>query len=187
MTVNPQEIAKWREAHQNPKGQNIYVPEEGLATVAPFPSLYASDFLVYLEAKGTDPQVVSFVRELSREMEWTYGGWAKAQNDGDPGKLLDSMLNEATSVADADYTFVRRFLTDYAKAHGIRLSSEAAAAPPWMMALEPGPAQVAQGTGQGSIGDQPIFPAAKTFEAGPTVTAPPPPLPELTGADHVDR
>lgn len=134
MAVDPKELAKWRKAHQHPDGHYIDVPEAGLATVAPFPSLYASDFAVFLESSGAAAQIVDFVRSISREMDWVYGGWAKAQHDGQPAKLLEAMLNDC-SGGDAYYEPIKKFLTDYAKAHGISLRGDAAASPAWRGAL----------------------------------------------------
>src|SRR5215471_1090197 len=83
------EITKWRKAHEN-----LFVPEEALATMAPFASLYATDFAVFLESRGGDPQVVSFVRAISRELAWAYDNWTKVQHDADAPRLIDAMLNE---------------------------------------------------------------------------------------------
>ena len=129
--TDPREIAKWRLAHQNPLGQNIYVPEEALASVAPFPSLYATDFVVYLEGKGIDAQVVQYVRDLARETLWAYDNWAKAQRDADTGTLVGDMLNNCTKE-DSFYAPIRKFLVDYARANGIKMSMDAPDLPMWM-------------------------------------------------------
>lgn len=198
--IDPIEIAKWREAHQG-----IQISENALVTVAPFPSLYATDFAVYLQSKGFPAEMVQFVVDAQREVAWVYDNWAKAQRDGNPGKLLDDMLNNATSKGDgANYDAIRRFVADYAKANGIALSSDQANKPDWMNAL--GPPGVQEGTGTGTIGEEPIFPQRPVGQPGSTITAPPLPMPtqaetykimpaadapaaapELTGADHVDR
>lgn len=144
--IDPREIAKWHLAHQG-----IFALDESLVAVAPFPSLYASDFAVYLEAKGGDQQVVSFIVDVKREIAWAYDNWAKAQRDADPGKLIEDMLNNC--AADQHYAPIRRFLTDYAKANGIGLRSDVAAKPSWMEAIEPPPAgavPMAEGTGAGT-------------------------------------
>lgn len=121
------EIEKWRAAYTQ-----IYVPDAGLQTMAPFPSLYAGDFITYLEGKGIDPSVASFVRGITREMQWAYDGWAKAQRDGDPAKLIASMIGQASG--GPEYEFTRRFLLDYAKANGIA-TPDINAEPPWKTAV----------------------------------------------------
>lgn len=155
MSADPREVAKWRLAHPN-----LSIADAALATVAPFPSLYAGDFAVYLEARGAEPQVVSFVTEIRKEIAWTYDNWKKAQRDGQPAKMIEAMLNDLNVEAGGSVS-PKTFIRDWARAHGIELGNEAKAADPsWFGAM-----------------DQPSAPAAQA-----TVTAPP-----LTGADHVDR
>lgn len=184
--VDAKEIAKWREAHPG-----IYVPEIGLMTVAPFPSLYAGDFAVYLEAKAANPEVVRFVQDMSREIAWVYGSWQQAQRDAAAHLLVADMLNSATTVAGpgvdtVDYSQVRRFLTDYATAHGIQLATDAAAKPAWMTALDaPG---VVEGMGVSQIngdGDMPLPAVSAAYDINP-ITAPPP-LPPKKVDTYVDR
>ena len=175
MAVDPKELAKWRQAHQNPLGQNIDVPEAALATVAPFPSLYASDFCVFLEASRVSPQVVDFVRSISREIAWVYNNWAKAQRDGDPSRLIGDMLNNATSVSGAggiqvDYSQVRKFLLDYAAANGISLKGDALL-PVWLEALG------------GDVTEVPAQPSRADAIATTTGVRAPAPLPPVATAE----
>lgn len=175
--ADPQEIAKWRRAHQG-----ISVPDEGLRTVAPFPSLYAGDFAVFLEASGSAPQTVSFVVGLNREVAWVYDNWAKAQHDGNPQALVESMLTAATSSGEADYSLVRKFLRDYAKANGIVLAGEQPEQPSWMDALRPVGA-VAEGTGTSSVDGEAVFPQARSPAIlGGLVSPPSPPPVEASDA-----
>lgn len=123
------ELAKWRAAHQG-----ISIPDIALETVAPFPSLYAGDFAVYLEASGGATDMVQFVRDMSREMAWTYDNWAKAQRDADTAKLIDNMLSNCSGEGGGgDYSITRKFIQDYARANGIALSSDPTPQrPSWM-------------------------------------------------------
>lgn len=120
------EVQKWHLAYQN-----IEVPDAALEAMAPFPSLYAIDFATFLEARGGDAEIISFVRAITREMAWAYDGWAKAQRDGDPAKLLASMISQANG---AGYEFTRKFLTDYARNNGLPTPDDRAD-PPWMTKL----------------------------------------------------
>ena len=176
--TDPQEIAKWRRAHQG-----ISVPDEGLQTVAPFPSLYAKDFAVYLEASGQPREFVRFVEDLNRETIWVYDNWQKAQHDGNPKLLLVDMLNNTTPVGGAqgggpppDYSMVRKFLRDYAKAHGIALGSEEPERPSWMSAFGPAGA-VREGTGTSSTGGGDALPQAPPAPALGGLVAAPGPMP----------
>lgn len=161
--ADPQEIAKWRRAHQN-----ISVPDEGLATVAPFPSLYAGDFAVYLEARGFAAEMVRFVSDMTREIAWVYDNWASAQHRGDPKRLIEDMLNGATSQGEADYSMVRKYIRDYAKANGIALAGEQSETPSWMGALGP-----AGGVAEGTGGDTPVATQPRPLGG---LTSPPPAL-----------
>lgn len=163
--ADPQEIAKWRRAHQN-----IEVPDAGLMTMTPFPSLWAGDFKVYLAARpGVPPEFVQFVTDISREIAWVYDNWQKAQHDGDPKRLIEDMLNDASSQGEADYSPVRKFLRDFAQGHGIQLPGEQPERPSWMGALG------APVEGQG--GD-PAMPQPHLVAVQGGITAPPAPMPD---------
>lgn len=124
-------VAKWRVAHPD-----IEVLELALETMAPFPSLFANDFVAYLQSKGEHGnEVVTFVRDLSRELVWVYGMLVKAQHDGNPGKLLENMLENARGPG---YEFTAKFLRDYAKANNIALPSDVAEGPSWQNIVPPG-------------------------------------------------
>ena len=156
MNTGPREVAKWRIAHPN-----LSIGDDALATVAPFPSLYAGDFAVFLEARGAEPQVVSFVTDIRRELAWVYDNWKKAQRDGQPAKIIEAMLNDLNVEAGGSVS-PKTFIRDWARAHGIELNeAKAPADPAWF----------------GAMGQQPAA-------AQMTVAEPPP---QLTGADHVDR
>lgn len=136
--ADQKEIALWREAHQNPKGQNIDVPEAALAQMAPFASLHAIDFIVYVEGKVAAPEVGQFLRAMQRELDWTYDNWAKAQRDSNAAHLLDDMINGCNAGGAETASFygpIRKYLTDYAKANGLVLRTDVTA-PNWMTALE---------------------------------------------------
>jgi len=170
--ADPHEIAKWRRAHPI-----ISVPDEGLATMAPFPSLYASDFAVYLEARGLPAEMVRFVVDLNRETIWVYDNWAKAQRDGDPKRMIEDMLNNvgAVSGGGGDYSLTKKFLTDYAKANGIVLSSDVDKAPKWMDAMRaPG---ATEGAGTLAVSDETIVPQSRPSVAVGGITDVPAPLP----------
>lgn len=125
------QIKQWRLAHSE-----IDVPDAGLQTMAPFPSLYASDFLVYLESQNTAPEVARFVRDIAREMEWVYGCWQKAQHDGDPKRFMASLLNGVNGGGEANayYEPIRKYLVDYASANGINTTTDQGSSP-WLEAL----------------------------------------------------
>lgn len=118
---------KWREAHSE-----IGIDDAPLETMAPFPSLYANDFIAMVEARGDDHQIVDFVRGIHREMVWVYGNWAKAQRDGDAARLLTDLLNNATG---SEFDLTRKFLTDYAKANNIRVDSTPDSEPAWFAGM----------------------------------------------------
>lgn len=181
--ADPQEIAKWRRAHQG-----IEVPDIGLQTMAPFASLYASDFAVYLEASGQPKEFVKFVRDLSKEIAWAYDNWQKAQHDGNPKLIIESLLNECVPVGAPanggpapDYSFMRKFLRDWARSHGIILSGEDDGKPSWMQALAK-QGGIAEGAGTSSVGSEPIFPPPRPMTDMGGITAPPGPLPEAADA-----
>lgn len=180
------DIAKWRLAHQW-----ISVPDAGLATMAPFPSLYAGDFAVFLEASGQPKEFVRFIVDMKNEIAWVYDNWQKAQHDGDPKRLIEDMLNNTSAVGSPqgggptpDYSMVKTFLRDYAKGHGIQLGSEDAGRPSWMDALG-APGTVAQGTGTDSVGGDTVFPQARPMTATGGITAPPGPMPEAEAPNAV--
>lgn len=112
--LDPAQLKKWREAHKE-----IEIGDEPLVTMAPFPSLFSNDFLVYLQSKGVDENVATFVRDMHREMVWVYDNWAKAQRDGNASKLLVDIIN---CTGGPGYENVRKFLTDYGKANNISVS-----------------------------------------------------------------
>lgn len=124
MSDDGTQIKKWRLAYPE-----IDVTEEGLATMAPFPSLFANDLLVYLASKGLDKDALEFVRDMHREMVWVYGNWAKAQRDNNPKLLMLDLLNNATG---AEYDATRKFLMDYAKANNIEVAANEKGAPMWL-------------------------------------------------------
>lgn len=106
---------KWREAHPG-----IEIVDEALETMAPFASLHANDFAVYMEGKGHGAEVVEFVKSTARELVWTYDNWQKAQRDGNPAALLTDMLNVVAIGPEHEMT--RRFIRDYAAANNINLA-----------------------------------------------------------------
>lgn len=121
MSVN---VAKWRVAHPD-----IVIHDAALETMAPFPSLFATDFVAYLDSKGEHgKEVITFVRDLGRELVWVYGMLVKAQHDGDPGKFLDAILATASGPG---YEFTRKFLRDYAGANNVALPSGEGEGPSW--------------------------------------------------------
>jgi hypothetical protein len=128
--IDPNQIKKWRLAHVG-----LEIPDEAIATVAPFPSLYANDLAVYLEAKGQPDEVVQLVRDLNREALWAYDNWKKCQDNSDPEKLLMDMINNART-GGAEYGFVTKFLRDYAAANNIKVGPLVDnAKPAWMDGL----------------------------------------------------
>lgn len=116
-------VKKWREAYNN-----IEIADDALSTMAPFPSLFSNDFIVYLQSKGNPDNVVEFVRDMHREMVWVYGNWAKVQRDSDVRRLLGDMINGADGP---DYEFTKKFILDYAKANNIALTLPTAE-PSWL-------------------------------------------------------
>lgn len=131
--TDQKQIAKWHEAHPD-----LRVPDAGLETMAPFASLYAVDFLTYLETKGQDPAIAQFLRSMLREIVWTYDAWTKLQRDANPAVLLDDMINNCNAGGGegaAFYAPIRKFLIDYAHANGFVLRTDQQA-PNWMTALE---------------------------------------------------
>jgi hypothetical protein len=122
------EIAKWRAAHPT-----IEMPDEGLKTAAPFPSLRLTEFMVYMDSKD-DKDAARYIRDLRREITWTYDGWAKALHYSVAKRIIADLLNNATAVPAAlgnsdgpHYVPIRQFLIDYAKANGIPLPGDAKA------------------------------------------------------------
>lgn len=115
-------VAKWRVAHPD-----IEINDNALETMA-FPSLFANDFIAYLSSKGESDEVITFVRDLSREIVWVYGMLAKAQHDAIPRKLLENMLENSRGPG---YEFTHKFLNDYAKANNIGLTSGGDDTPAW--------------------------------------------------------
>jgi len=134
MTASLAEVQKWREAHPA-----LLLDEAALVSAGPWPSLHVTDFVVYLQSKGADETIASFVRDLGHETAWAYGGWKKAAHGNHTGLLLLDMLNNASTVGDdaGQYAFVRRFLTDYAKANGIEVPMLGVPTRPWMKVSPP--------------------------------------------------
>lgn len=154
--TDPSQIKKWRAAHAG-----IEVSDEALATVEPFPSLFANDLAVYLEAKGQAPEVVQLVRDLNRELIWAYANWEKAQRDGNAEKLLIDILNSARG--GSEYGFTIKFLRDYAAANNIKVGpSSDKEKPAWMDGLQamaappPTPTHPAYGQGAPPVQSDPV-------------------------------
>ena len=122
------DVAKWREAYPG-----IELSDEAINASGPYPSLYASDYLVFLERKATDPQTVAIVRAMHRELVHAYGGWSKAARDGDPVKLLDALQNSAGSGDGIDYSQIHKFISDWRRANGYE--TKQAGGQPWLANL----------------------------------------------------
>lgn len=133
-----EQVNRWRTAYgpRPPEKPFGIVMEESLLMTAglPFASLFANDFLVWLENKGTMPEVIEFVRDIHREMVWAYDNWAKAQHQGDATRLMIDLMNTARGGGsppgarpDQDgsaqsatfYSPIQKFLRDYADANGL--------------------------------------------------------------------
>ena len=113
------QVALWRATHPT-----LQITEAALLTMAPFASLYASDFLVYAERKGINKEAVDFFRSMHRELVWVYGLWQQAQRDADTGELFRDILTAAKPGGGEDgqfYTMIHKFLRDYALANNIAL------------------------------------------------------------------
>lgn len=170
MSEKMADVAAWRGAHQE-----IEITEEALLSVAPFPSLHASDFAVFCESKKVHPAVVQFVKDLNKEISWVYSLIAKAQRDANPTKLLIDILDNARQgggEATPQYALLTQFLRDYAKANNIGINESAA--PSWVQAFEEitGPVGTVS---SGSIEAATTGPVAPSDEPlGEGVTAPPP-------------
>jgi len=156
--IDQSQIKKWKAAHPG-----IEITEEALGTVAPFPSLFAGDLAVYLEAKGQAEEVVQLVRDLNREIIWAYSNWEKAQRDSNAEKLLIDLINNA-QAGGADYSFVIKFLRDYAAANNIKVGPLMGdkVKPAWM-----------DGLAEISAASPPLHPAYG--EAAPVTSVPPKP------------
>jgi hypothetical protein len=100
-------VAKWREAHPD-----IAIEDAPLHTMAPFPSLAIVDFIVYQESRGADADVISFLKDVAREISWVYDNWTKEQRDRDGVKLMDDLVrNIPKGEPFSDFLF--RFIRDY--------------------------------------------------------------------------
>ena len=114
--MNPVELRKWREAHLG-----IDIPDTAIAALGSFPSLYANDLADKISM--SNPDISAFIRALFKESIWAYDGWSKAQRDADAGKLLADIYTAAGGSGEGDpqnqYTFIRRFLSDYAAANNL--------------------------------------------------------------------
>ena len=113
------QVALWRATHPT-----LQITEAALLTMAPFASLYASDFLVYAERKGLEKETVDFFRAMHRELVWVYGNWQQVQRDSDPSALFKDILTAARSAGGDDsqfYTVIHKFLKDYGQANNIAL------------------------------------------------------------------
>ena len=119
------DVRKWKEAHPD-----LEIENDALKTMSPFPSLFANDFIAYMQSKGDHgDEVISFVRDLSRELVWAYSMWSKMQRDADQSLLISDLINNASH--GAEYQFTAKFLRDYARANNIQLPSEIANDKPW--------------------------------------------------------
>ena len=115
------EIAKWREAHPT-----IELSDEALKTAAPFPSLRLTEFLHYVEATK-EADVARFVRDLRREIWWTYDNWKKALRDSSVKDFMLDLINSAKGTGGPDNAYfagIQKYLLDYAKANGIKLDDK---------------------------------------------------------------
>lgn len=132
MAESAKKVAAWIEAHPQLK-----IPEDVLATCGPWPSLEATDFLVWAREREEFPDIaLKMVADLLQEVNWAYAGWTKAASTDAPALLRDLMAN--ASGAD-EYNFTRRFLQDYAKAHGMSAEPpKEEVIPPWRQATETG-------------------------------------------------
>lgn len=120
------QIRKWRDAHRE-----IEIADDALATASPFPSLFASDAIVYLQSKGMPEDALQLVRDLYREIVWTYDNWSKTQRDSGAAALLSDIINSASG--GKEYEFVSKFLRDYARANNISIvSRQDAQVPAWV-------------------------------------------------------
>lgn len=131
--MNAKQIAAWKTAHPT-----LHIPEDILASCGPWPSLEANDFMAY--AKGNDryPQeLVKFVGELRDELVFCYDMWTKCVAQSNAEHLLKDLLyNTAGNEA---YNFTRKFLLDYAHAHGLFVEDPVEEAPPpWRVGIESG-------------------------------------------------
>jgi hypothetical protein len=119
------DVKKWKFAHPD-----FEVDDEALRTMSPFPSLFANDFIAYMQSKGQHgEEVVTFVRDLHRELVWAYSMWAKAQQNADLSGLIADLINNSSH--GAEYQFTAKFLRDYARANNIKLPSDLANDKPW--------------------------------------------------------
>src|SRR4029078_2162722 len=84
----------------------------------PFPSLSASDYLVFLESKGVDPEIVRFVRDMQRELIWVYDNWKRADLQARPAELLNNLLASFNST-NPEYSALCTMVRDYRKSHNI--------------------------------------------------------------------
>ena len=104
---------KWREAHPS-----LFVVDEALKQAGPFPSLSASDYLVFLESKGVDPEIVRFVKDMQRELIWVYDNWKRADLQAKPADLLNDLLASFNSTIP-EYSALCNMVRDYRKSHNI--------------------------------------------------------------------
>lgn len=106
-------VEKWRIAHEG-----IRFPDEGLQTMLPFPSLAINDYVHYLESRGAGADVVSFVKDVARELVWLYDNWAKEQFNQEGVKLMDDLIRNIPK-GDPNADFLFRWIRDYRAAHNL--------------------------------------------------------------------
>jgi hypothetical protein len=112
-------IEKWREAHPT-----LTFPDHALKTMLPFPSLAINDYIHFLESRGVGADVVSFVKDIGREIVWVYDNWKKEQHTRDGVKLLDDLVrNVPKGELYSDQFF--RFIRDYRDAHNLNWAKPA--------------------------------------------------------------
>lgn len=122
-------VQKWREAHPD-----IAIGDDALKTMAPFPSLAVTDYIHYLESRGAEPEIVSFVKDICREVWWVYDNWTKEQRDRDGVKLMDDLVrNIPKGEPFTDFLF--RFIRDYRAGNNLNWK-EPAAQHAWEQAMQ---------------------------------------------------
>ena len=107
------EISKWRTAWPA-----IPVKEDALLQVAPFPSLSAGDFVRYLEAKGSEPEVCRFVAALAKECNWSYDNWCKVARQNQAALLLKDLIASFGPI-HPEYGRFCQMISDFADANNI--------------------------------------------------------------------
>src|SRR4029077_8175112 len=106
-------VAKWKEAHPD-----IVFSDDALKPMVPFPSLAINDYVHYLESRGLGEDVRSFVKDVARELAWTYDNWSKAQRDNDGVRLMDDIVRNIPK-GEPFSDFLLRFISDYRAANNL--------------------------------------------------------------------